>query len=395
MDSVKTEKITIWGVVQGVGFRPFAAKLADAFGMKGEIRNRCGLVEIMVTDRPQRIGKFLDALRRGKPAPAEIVRIDREAVARRDFEGFLILESGESGEPPMMLPADLAVCDDCLAEMDDPENPRYMHPFISCVACGPRYTIMDDVPYDRGNTSMADFDMCPFCAEEYADRENRRYHAQTVSCHRCGPVAVFEENGNFSGGSSVSPEAPLLSDRERDAVAPLLPAVREIAKGGVVALKGAGGYYFVCSPFLEEAALRLREIKARDKKPFAVMFPDLETVKVFCCAGPEEETLLTSGARPIVLLERRAAATSPAARVADEKRGLSKYGRRISQETCGNSRCIGAFLPGMGLQRILTAHLGPLIMTSANLSGLPMIKDDDEMRRALKRQPLLSGMLYN
>ncbi len=156
-DIMTTEKITIWGIVQGVGFRPFIAKLADELGMKGEVRNAGGLVDIWVTDMPERIDAFVDAIGKRKPEPAEIVHIRRETMAHKDFQEFSIVKSGELDDEAPMIPADFALCPDCLKDLNDPDNPRYRHPFISCMACGPRYTIIDRLPYDRENTAMIDF----------------------------------------------------------------------------------------------------------------------------------------------------------------------------------------------------------------------------------------------
>ena len=183
-----TEKITLWGIVQGVGFRPFVAKIADRMSMTGEVMNKGGLVEIVVTDAPKRIDEFIRAIERDKPAPAEIVHIKREKLITREFTDFTILCSDEGGLEAAMIPADLAVCPECLREMYDKDNRRYMHPFISCMICGPRYTIIDRIPYDRDNTAMIDFPMCEQCEQEYTTLTDRRYHAQTISCHDCGPI---------------------------------------------------------------------------------------------------------------------------------------------------------------------------------------------------------------
>ncbi|MDR1573793.1 MAG: acylphosphatase, partial [Clostridiales Family XIII bacterium] len=179
----QTERITLWGVVQGVGFRPFVAKLAQRLGLSGEVQNTGGLARITLTDTAPRIDAFLRLLYEELPPPAEIVRCERLVLpALLHFEGFSISESAEGDDETNMLPADLPVCESCLAELRDPANPRWMHPFISCMSCGPRYTIVDRVPYDRDNTSMASFSMCGLCAGQYEDRRNRRYHAQTISC---------------------------------------------------------------------------------------------------------------------------------------------------------------------------------------------------------------------
>jgi hydrogenase maturation protein HypF len=417
-ETSRTESVTLWGVVQGVGFRPFAAKLAHRFGMSGEVCNSGGLAHLTITDTDERIGEFLRILRAELPPPAEIVRCERMVLPeRRDFDGFFISESFAGGDETTMLPEDLPVCDSCLAELRDPANPRWLHPFISCMSCGPRYTIIDCVPYDRDNTSMKNFRMCELCKRQYGDRGDRRYHAQTISCHDCGPMLLWKAGKQATAawtpgaGSAQSPAELVLKTGARDGAPvpkelldkvfqPLARAENAIMTGGVIALKGVGGYYFVCSPFDESALLLLREIKVREEKPFAVMFTDTDAVRAHCRVSADEEALLTSRARPIVLLERlgeddadrRTGADGGNGALSGAARAIS---RAISKEAYRSSRYMGAFLPAMGLQYIMTEDLGPLVMTSANLSGMPMIKDDAEMLRLMKKQPLIAGALYN
>lgn len=394
MHEMKTIKIKIWGVVQGVGFRPFVVKLADHYGIKGEVLNIGGLVEIVLTDTHSRIQTFLEALRREKPLPAEIIHIRSEEVEYREFSDFAILKSDEGDDEVAMIPADLSICSDCLAEMKDEENPRYMHPFISCMACGPRYTITDRIPYDRENTSMVEFPMCDFCHGEYIDRHDRRYHAQTISCHDCGPMLEYRlsENKENLDATSVGNIGLKASQKIMDkAVRPLLVATSLILKGKIIALKGVGGYNFICSPFNENAVKDLRLLKIREEKPFAVMFLNVEQIKEYCHVGNEEEALLISSAKPIVLLERK-----------QFDSGLKGTKKKICQEAYKTSRYIGAFLPSMGVQHLLIDMCGPLIMTSANLSDMPIIKDDEEMFGVLEsidckqdEENLLAGVFYN
>ena len=191
MNSLTTETIKLWGIVQGVGFRPFVAKLADRMHMKGTVLNIGGLVEITVTDTLRRIDEFVEALQREKPGPAEIVHIKRTTQEFTKFTDFTIKGSAEGGDDAAMIPPDMAICPQCLKELYDQEDPRYLHPFISCMLCGPRYTIIDRIPYDRDNTSMIDYPMCGFCEVQYTDLHDRRHHAQTISCHACGPYPAF------------------------------------------------------------------------------------------------------------------------------------------------------------------------------------------------------------
>ena len=356
-DIMTTEKITIWGIVQGVGFRPFIAKLADELGMKGEVRNAGGLVDIWVTDTPERIDAFVDAIGKRKPEPAEIVHIRRETMAHKDFQEFSIVKSGELDDEAPMIPADLALCPDCLKDLNDPDNPRYRHPFISCMACGPRYTIIDRLPYDRENTAMIDFPMCDFCNGEYTDRRDRRYHAQTISCHHCGPqLKVY-------GGSE-----------EKEAA--IAKAIALLKEDKIIAVKGVGGYNFIASPFSEKAVADLRALKGREEKPFAVMFYDEAQVREYCFMTPEERALLNSSARPIVLLETKKNAFSP-----------------LVNKT---SRYTGSFLPSMGLQYLLIEACGPLIVTSGNLSDSPMIREDQKMFDLYEeKKELLAAVFYH
>ncbi|QOX63850.1 carbamoyltransferase HypF [Anoxybacterium hadale] len=408
MPRIKTVKIKIWGIVQGVGFRPFVAKLADRFGMRGEVLNIGGLVDIVLTDTQERIEAFLDALKKEKPLPAEIVYIRIEEQKRRDFKSFTILDSDEGDDEAAMIPADLSICPDCLEELRNPLNPRYMHPFISCMVCGPRYTIIDKIPYDRENTAMIEFPMCDFCRGEYTDRDDRRYHAQTVSCHDCGPMLNYRLSGSEGTITEVSNEDCSMEacsigvigihadERIIDrAVMPVFLAANYINEGKIIALKGVGGYNFICSPFDETAVINLRRLKVREEKPFAVMFRDIDQIKEYCYLSSEEETLLQSSAKPIVLLERRS--------VLDLNSELiSKDYEEISPAVYKTSRFIGAFLPSMGVQHMLIDFCGPIIVTSANLSDMPIINEDQEMfalqdhlDREEDGERLLAAVFYN
>ncbi len=196
MNTIITTKIKLWGIVQGVGFRPFVAKLANRMGIRGQVMNVGGLVEIIITGTPGQIDAFVDALESEKPYPSEIVHIKRTLLEYRDFDCFEIIRSHEGDDEAAMIPSDLAICPHCLAELYSINNRRRQHPFISCMICGPRYTIIDKIPYDQDNTTMIDFPMCTFCESEYTDLGNRRHHAQTISCHDCGPVLLWKNFHN-------------------------------------------------------------------------------------------------------------------------------------------------------------------------------------------------------
>ena len=381
MAAEQSEKIKLWGIVQGVGFRPYVAKTAAQLGMKGQVLNIGGLVEITVTDTPLRITEFIDTLIKNKPVPAEIVHIKRESVSYREFDSFTIIKSGAGDDEAAMLPSDLAICPDCLQELYDSENPRYRHPFISCMVCGPRYTIIDRIPYDRENTSMVDFPMCSFCESQYTALNDRRYHAQTISCHECGPQLIWKENqhhapdsgiGQISGSGDFSSASCKAAHIRRDA-AVLDHAAEILRSGGVIAFKSVGGYNLLADPLNDEAVTRLRKIKNREAKPFAVMFRDTDQIKEFCFVNDTEEKLLNSSARPIILLEHR----------------------DLPYDEIRRSRFIGSFLPSFAAQYMLLDRISPLIFTSANLSDMPMIKDESEMEAMMAANPLIDGMIYN
>ncbi len=367
-NDVITEKIKLWGIVQGVGFRPFVAKIADRLSMKGQVLNIGGLVEIKVTDTRERIDRFIDAICDEKPEPAEIVHIAGYEQEYEAFDSFTILHSDEGDDEVAMIPADLSICPNCLAELRDKNNPRYRHPFISCMVCGPRYTIIDRIPYDRDNTAMIEWPMCGFCESEYTSLADRRYHAQTISCHDCGPVLLCRT------------EAGSVCDREQ--------AVREAAEllagGRVIAFKGVGGYNLMADPFNPEAVAALREIKKREQKPFAVMFRDIDEIKKISYVSDVEKRLLESSAKPVILLERKPA----------EQMTLPAYAQ--SADELIKSRFVGSFLPSMGAQHlILEAFGGPVIATSANVSDMPMIKDDADMAELMKKNSQIAAMIYN
>ncbi len=369
MSTITTEQIKIWGIVQGVGFRPFVAKIGKRLGMHGQILNLGGLVQLTVTDTPSRIDHFLDTLVKEKPAPAEIVHIGRTIVPQVDFKGFSIAESKEltlTDEEAVMIPADLSICSTCMEELRDPKNRRYQHPFISCMACGPRYTIIKKVPYDRDNTTMEDFPMCPECHHEYTTLEDRRYHAQTVSCHDCGPLMQARYQG---AGEQIETD----DSRENHW---LDSAVNILREGGVIGLKTMGGYHLMADPQNPVGVERLRKIKKRDEKPFAVMFPTIGEIRHYCKVNQVEEHLLTSAAKPILLLEQL------------------EGGLKMVESH--KSRFIGGFLAAMGGQQMLLDFFGgPLIATSANLSGMPILSRESDMFRMMDKEPLIHAVFYH
>lgn len=325
------KKYRVTGLVQGIGFRPAVKRLADSLGICGTVKNSGGIVEITAS------GKLLAEFYMGlcKIPHAVIDSIAEETVPDADTDEFCIIGSaaGESKLP--VIPADIAVCDSCISEFEDKNNRRYRHPFISCTACGPRYSIIEALPYDRVNTTMTDYNMCGSCAAEYTDISNIRCHAQTVACNECGPRLEYTLGGD-----------------------PLDAAVGTIKSGGIVAVKNVGGFHFACDAKNEAAATRLRVIKGRERKPFAVMFASVGSVREYAEVSDIEESLLLSPARPIVLLKKK---------------------RELAPAVCGISDYIGAFLPSDPVQHYLVRECGALVMTSANISGEPIITENEKM----------------
>lgn len=350
-----TVSLAVSGMVQGVGFRPFVARLAEEMGMTGTVCNSGGTVEIIVTGNQGAVDGFIHRLWHESPPGAQVLDIQATAWPAQQFAGFNIIESDPAVLAVPIVPADLPTCEDCLHELSDQENRRYAYPFISCTACGPRYSIIERLPYDRETTTMEDFPMCEKCTEEYLGNHRRR-HAQTISCHDCGPQLILRE-----GMVECTKEQAL----ER--------AVALLNGDAILSVKGVGGYQFVCTPYSQESIGKLRQLKCRDKKPFAIMFPNLEMVQEYCSMNREEEMLLTSPARPIVLLEKR----------------KDEFAGNVSSE----SRLLGAFLPYTTLHQLLLDACGPLIVTSANRSSQPMITQDEEM--SALASSYLDGVLYN
>ena len=353
-----TLHLTVFGVVQGVGYRPFVAEHARSRGLTGTVKNSGGMVEILVSGENRAVSDFSHFLLENGPEGAAVLQIREEILPDLPFDSFRIIESSADAANdfgPPVFPPDLPMCETCEKELSDPNNRRYRYPFISCASCGPRYSILKALPYDRENTAMADFPMCAPCAEEYG--KGRRRHAQTISCHGCGPQLLFRA---MDGTVFQKEEA-------------FQKAVELLNRGSVLALKGVGGYQLACLPTNPEAVRRLRLLKGREKKPFAVMFPSLESIREACTVTPLEEKLLASSARPIVLLQ--------------------KVYRPFCAEVSGESCSLGAFLPCTGLHQMLTEACGPLVMTSANPTSEPILYRDGDVLNW--NSPDLAGVLYH
>jgi hydrogenase maturation protein HypF len=356
-------EVTVKGLVQGLGFRPYIYRLATSMKLMGDVRNSGGIVRIRLYAVSREIlDGFISRLKNEKPEGARIDSVELRPIEQMSaYDAFSIISSDGIRQDELAdIPADIGICSKCLSEMKDLSNRRYGYPYISCASCGPRYSIMKHLPYDRDNTTMQSFDMCDDCQKDFADSMNpfaRRHFAQTISCKDCGPQAILrtsdaELNGNFA----------------------LRQACEIIRNGGIIALKGVGGYQFVCDPEDTYAVLKLREIKGREKKPFAILFANIAEIRRFATVSSEEEKLLRSDARPIVLLNTSG------------KEWFSKF-------VCADSRSIGAMLPHTGIHEILASLCGPLIVTSGNIGGEPLSYKDDEFFR--HEYDGLEGVLYN
>ena len=337
-------RLEINGIVQGVGFRPFIYGLARHHGLTGEVANTATGVSLLLEGPANQIQAFIDDLPRRKPPLAQIVEISRTQASPAGFTAFSIVKSRESATRATLISPDVMVCEDCLAEMRDPADRRFGYPFINCTNCGPRYTIIDDIPYDRPKTSMRQFTMCPACQAEYDDPDNRRFHAQPNACPVCGPQVTLCD----AKGIPVDTEDPIAA------------AAQRIQAGRIVAVKGLGGFHLAVDAVNEAAVTRLRRRKHREEKPLALMCASIEHIRSLARVTPHEERLLTSIQRPIVLLEKKAA-TPIAASVAPK------------------SRSFGIMLPYTPLHHLLLdAGFTALVMTSANLSEEPIAIDNQE-----------------
>ena len=379
---VMTNKIIVSGIVQGVGFRPLTFRVAKKNNIKGTVQNIGGMVEIIAQSSNGDFENFLYDLQHAECEGCEIINIeitDITSETTESFDQFKIIES-TSNEVVSIIPPDLATCDTCLEELYKKDNRRYQNPFISCMSCGPRYTIMEVLPYDRDNTTMEDFPMCGECNVEYLSPESRRFHAQTISCYDCGPYLIFKEYNrdrkNVKRDRLYRKKAvqcdPHKVNIYKNKIR-LQRAVQVLKNGGILAVKGIGGYHFVCSPFMERTVQNLRKLKGREEKPFAVMFESVEAIGEYCDVSVQEKKLLESKARPIVL--------------------LYSHNEKMAPSTYKGSIYCGAFLPYTPLQTMLLRECGPLIMTSGNISDQPIIREDCEMLSL--RSPLLDGVLYN
>ena len=352
MNEHRGARIHITGIVQGVGFRPFVYSLATRLSITGWVRNTSAGVEIEVDGTPEALDAFVHALREEAPPLARIDEFHVQDRAPNGFSDFEIIHSEAIPDAFQPISPDVSLCADCLRELLDPGDRRYRYPFINCTNCGPRFTIIKDIPYDRPQTTMAPFEMCAECASEYEDPLDRRFHAQPVACPTCGPHIWLEVEGET------------VAKRE-DA---LETARRLIKEGKVLAVKGLGGFHLACDATNPDAVAALRRRKLRVDKPFALMMPDLATVEAHCMLDEVERTLLQSHQRPIVILIRR-------------EESIVTQGVAPGQDT------LGVMLPYTPLHILLIEpeeDFPPaLVMTSGNLSEEPIAIENDEARERL------------
>ena len=379
MDTGYAYHISITGVVQGVGFRPFVYNLAVRLNLRGWVLNHSGGVDIEVEGPEESLKTFVSALRADAPPLAHIESLTLRPIPPNGFTQFEIRHSEQQEGRYQLISPDVATCADCVRELLDPSDRRYRYPFINCTNCGPRFTIIADIPYDRPNTTMRVFPLCDDCRKEYEDPTDRRFHAQPNACPVCGPhVWLTDPTGEPIAGHEqhATPES-LPSPRGRGVGGEgAIPTARDLLLAGkILAIKGLGGFHLACDATNAEAVETLRRRKRRPHKPFAVMVATLDDVRAHSEVPPAAERLLTSSQCPIVLLERRP-------------------GSSIVDEVAPNSHTIGMMVPYTPLHHILLRDVGrPLVMTSGNLTEEPIAKDNDEALRRLA--PLADAFLLH
>jgi hydrogenase maturation protein HypF len=351
--AVAAREYRVTGIVQGVGFRPFVHRLALRYGLAGWVRNEAGMVRIRVEGQGAALEQFLRALEGEAPPLARLDAVEVVEVASRGRPGFAVLPSTEVDPSRRLpIPADVATCDACLAELRDPADRRHHYPFITCTDCGPRFTVIEDLPYERARTSMRQFAQCPACRREFESPEDRRFHSETNSCPVCGPALWVETDGQAGGRADG-----------QDYARAITAATRVLLAGRILAIRGLGGFHLAVDATDECAVWRLRERKHREAKPLAVMVRTLEEAGRFGVVGVEEELLLLKPARPIVILESRHALARGV------HPGLDQIGVML------------AYTPLHHL--LLEAVDRPLVMTSGNLSEEPLAAGLDEARERL------------
>ncbi len=399
--SVAAAVFRVSGVVQGVGFRPFVYALARRCGLRGWVRNTSAGVEIAVEGAAADVESFAAALPDEAPERAFIASLERAPAEPTGAAKFVILESAADPTAYQLVSPDIALCDDCRRELLDPSDRRYRYPFINCTNCGPRFTIIESLPYDRERTTMRGFTLCDDCRREYRDPSDRRFHAEPIACPVCGPHVELWRRGAWEPDSSgaVAPQAQLVA--ERDEAIRLAGGV--LREGAIVAVKGLGGFHLACDATNGDVVRELKRRKGRPDKPLAVMMTDLEEIHRHCTTDAIEEELLASPEQPIVLVRWPAgeaaaraklgngeeSAGAAAARAGLGRRDGSASGMRpcgdeggIDPEVAVRQRYLGVMLPYTPLHVLLLREAGrPLVMTSGNLAEEPIVATWDELAR--------------
>ncbi|MGC1921453.1 MAG: carbamoyltransferase HypF [Acidobacteriaceae bacterium] len=374
------KRISIRGVVQGVGFRPFVYNLARSLQLAGFILNSSSGVTVEIEGPDAAIEQFIETLRTNPPPLAQIMELTLEEVSLQNASEFSIQPSREEENAFAFISPDVATCDDCWREFGDPANRRYGYPFTNCTNCGPRYTIIRDIPYDRPTTTMAPFRMCELCQAEYEDPANRRFHAQPNACPACGPSLVLVESRQHHPQSHLPTAADFLAS-QRSSLA-TLQRVRDLLRAGrSVAVKGLGGFLLACDAQNDAAVRQLRQRKRRSDKPFAIMARDLDEVEKFCIVTEADRAALQSPRRPIVILERR-------------------EGSSLSLSIAPSNHSIGVMLPYTPLHYLLfsdsptdPSQFAALVMTSGNLSEEPIVISNQEAWQQL--EPVADWFLFH
>ena len=358
MVTMKTEKVLVEGIVQGVGFRPFVYRIATELELSGYVRNLGNVVEIIIQGSDDKIADFIFKLQNELPPIAKINNLETEELSDDEkYADFTIKESSDSFSGTSVIPPDLAICDKCLEEINDPNNRRYNYPFNACTDCGPRFTVIENVPYDRDKTTMDDFPLCDECEVEYKNPLDRRYHAEASCCEVCGPSLELYKNDD---------QTPVKVDCED----PLEETAKLLDEGKIFAIKGIGGTHLVANVMLnvmlEDTVNLLRERLGRENQAFAVMSPDIETVKGYAIVSDAEEETLLSKERPIVILKKS-----------------ESYD--FAQSVSPGLHNIGVMLPYAPLHHLLFNHTETpaYIMTSANVPGEPMMITNEEILKNL------------
>ena len=351
-------KVAVRGVVQGVGFRPFVYNLAERLGLHGWVLNHSGGVEIEVEGAPHAIEAFITALQEEAPPLAHVESVEVQSAPPHGYTHFEIRHSERQKGRYQLVSPDTATCPDCLRELLDPGDRRHRYPFTNCTNCGPRFTIIRDMPYDRPSTTMRAFAMCPDCQREYDDPRDRRFHAQPNACPVCGPRVELIPGTARRMGDGQPKVHPL--EAGADGPDALSQAARLLCEGAILAIKGLGGFHLACDATNAAAVRELRARKHRPDKPFAVMIATLDEVRQHCHVSPEEAALLASPQSPIVLLSRRS-------------------GSNIAADIAPRYQDVGVMLPYTPLHHVLLRDAGrPLVMTSGNLSEEPIAAGNDE-----------------